>query len=727
MHPVRRPHTNIPATIELTAVSRALRAALFGLLSGGAAQAGAIEAETGTADLALPTVTVTGARGADGSAADGYRVRRSGIAGFSDQDLLDTPSSVKALPSELLLNQKIDTIAGIDRLDASVGSSAASPGWFSSPTIRGFALDNASNFRYNGQTMVNQQASALENKERVEILKGPSALQAGFSAPGGIINYVTRRPDGAAVTDVHLSATQYGNYRVHADVSRRSDDGRFGLRVNAAFEDERSYVRDIDGKRSFLSLAADLRIAPDTLLQFDVEHERRDQNAQPFLERSNGRLLAGFDPRTFLGQSWTRYPTEFNLLSGKLEHAFNEQWSLTLDAGWMKLRRDQNQIWSVANIQPDGTGTVALYYSPDQTREPVNAKLTINGAFATGPLAHQLAFGLQAHEFKSRYGSGFWGNIGTNNIYRPVAIANPNVTVPASALAEQTKERGAFFNDAIGLGDAWTLHLGGRYADRRQMRYNTNTGALTRNYEKTVFTPSAAILFKPAANVAGHVSYIEGLEGGGEAPVGTTNVGAQLAPLVSKQWEAGVKADLAGGLSTEATLFRIEKAAEFTQTNGDGTRTYVQDGLRRHQGLELSLTGRLSRAWTVFASAMLLDAELAKTNLPATEGKRPADTPRQRLAATVEYAPGGPGSWTFSGNWTHTGEREVVAENTGEAAPAYNIFGLGARYQTRIAGTPATLRLNVDNAFNKRYWAYASTYVNAGAPRTASASVALHF
>eukprot|EP01034_Spumella_vulgaris_P036074 gene36073-44489_t len=217
------------------------------------------------AETALPTVVVT-ANGGGGTAEDGYRARQSGIAGFSDQDLLDTPLSVKVLPAQLLANLKIDTIAGIDRLDASVGSSAANPGWFSSPTIRGFTLDNSSNFRYNGMTMINQQATALENKERVEILKGPSALQAGFSAPGGIIHYVTKRPGLADTTQLHLSASQYGNYKAHADVSRRSADGRYGLRLNAAVEDERSYVHGVDGKRSFLSLAADVRIAPGTQL-----------------------------------------------------------------------------------------------------------------------------------------------------------------------------------------------------------------------------------------------------------------------------------------------------------------------------------------------------------------------------------------------------------------------------------------------------------------------------
>lgn len=211
----------------------AVSASLAGLLGCGLAQA------ESAAEAALPTVVVTATAGG-GTAEDGYRARQSGVAGFSDQDLLDTPLSVKVLPSQLLANLKIDTIAGIDRLDASVGSAAANPGWFSAPTIRGFTLDNNSNYRYNGLTMINQQATALENKERVEILKGPSALQAGFSAPGGIIQYVTKRPTAADSTALHLSANEFGNYKVHADLSRRSADGRHGLRVNAAVEDERT-------------------------------------------------------------------------------------------------------------------------------------------------------------------------------------------------------------------------------------------------------------------------------------------------------------------------------------------------------------------------------------------------------------------------------------------------------------------------------------------------------
>jgi outer membrane receptor for ferric coprogen and ferric-rhodotorulic acid len=284
-----------------------------------------------------------------------------------------------------------------------------------------------------------------------------SALQAGFAAPGDLINYVTKRPAAEPVNDLHLSATQDGNAKLHADLSRRSEDGRFGVRLNAALEEERSHVRKIDGDRQFLALAADWRVTPDTLLQMDVEHERRDQTAQPDLFADvNGRLPSGFNPRTFLGQSWATYPTE--------------------------------------------------------------------------------------------------------------------------------------------------------------------------------------------------------------------------------------------------------------------------------DGLEVALTGKLGREWTVFGSAMLLDTELKDTGDPATRGKRPAGVPRHRVALTVEYSPQRLPAWTFAGNWTHTGNRPLDAANTGDFAPAYNVFGFGARYVTRFGGTTATLRVNVDNLFDKHYWAGAQYgQLTAGVPRTVSASASFRF
>lgn len=238
----------------------------------------------------------------------------------------------------------------------------------------GLPLNNWSNYRYNGLMMVNQQGTGLENKARVEILKGLSALQAGFAAPGGLVNYVTKRPAPWPVSNLHLTANQYGNAKAHVDFTRHTDGGGFGVRLNAAWEELRSYIDEADGDRGFISLAADWRVTSNTLFQLDVEHERREQISQPFLIADvNGKIPSDFNPPTFLGQTWASYPTTFTLANGKLEHFLTDQWSLVAEANWVYLDRDQNSIL-LDSIQPNGDATVFLYKSPDQTREPINAR-----------------------------------------------------------------------------------------------------------------------------------------------------------------------------------------------------------------------------------------------------------------------------------------------------------------------------------------------------------------
>ncbi len=681
----------------------------------------------GAADASLPVLptvrVVAGGDRDEGTASQGYVVASATVAGFTRQPLLDTPLSVKVLPAELLANQGVDTIGGLERLDAAITASAHNPGGFSTPSIRGFGLDNWSNYRYNGLTMVNQQATGLENKERVEVLKGLSGLQAGFSAPGGLINLVTKRPAADAISDLSVAGTQFGQTRIHADLSRRTQDGRFGVRVNLAAEEERSYVRQVSGPRRFASLAGDWQVTPTTALQVDVEHERREQRAQPDLVTDvAGRLPRDVDPRTYLGQPWSRYPTQSTILSGRLLQDLAQDWSLTAEVIAMTLERDQKAFY-LSGLQPDGDAQVDLYDSPDQTRKPTTARVLVAGSLQTGALRHELSMGASTYRHRAWWGQGYWGSIGTTNIHRPVAIADPLPVVSASALAREDRESGLFVQDVVAVGDAWRVHLGGRYARREQRSLDTTTGAQTQRYARNVFTPSVALVFKPTATMSAYVSYVQGLEQGGTAPLDTRNRTQQMAPLVSTQWEAGVKMAVAENLSGELAVFRLTKPAEYT--NADNV--YAQDGERRHQGVEAAITGRLTREWTVLGSVMLLDARLRDTGDVATQGKRPAGVPRHRLAAVAEYSPTALPDWTFTGSWTRGGARATDDANLNERAPAYDVFGIGARQELRIGQTPATLWLNVDNVFDRRYWSDVTSSLIAGAPRTVSARLAMRF
>ncbi len=675
-------------------------------------------------EAVLPTVTVT-ANAIQGTAATGYRIKRSSVAGFTDQEILDTPFSVRVLPAELLANQLVKDLDDLGRLDASVTAAYRMPGFHARTEIRGFDVDDGQNYRYNGLPYLRQQQTALENKEQIEILKGLSALQAGFASPGGIVNYVTKRPTADPVNDLHVSLDQHGDTSIHSDISRRSADGRFGVRVNAAAEALRSYVDEARGDRQFISVATDWAMAPDTLLKLDLEHQRRDQVIQLSLWPDvNGKLPRDIDPTTFRGQTWAAYKTEATTANARVEQALGGRWTAILEGNWNATRHPFNEV-GFYNIQPNGDANVDHYRAPDAQRKAATVRSMVTGAFETGGIGHELSFGLTAHRMHALFGGSFYGDIGASNIHHPVRLNDPAPSVAGSRAGFRVEESGAFVQDVLSLGKAWRFHLGGRYADREQ-RFLNATGAQWRPaYSKQVFTPNLAAIFKPSDQVSTYLSYVEGLENGGQAPqTGVTNPGEVMPPLVSRQWETGVKVEFTQRLAGEFALFHINRPAEFVNSS----QTYVQDGSQVHKGIELSLTGKLSGQWTLHGSALVLDAQLRETGDPATQGKRPTSVPRHRLALTAEYAPPALKSWVFSGSWSHTGNRPLNSANTGEFAPAYDVFGAGARLYSQWGGTPVTWRFSVDNLFDKRYFDTSNWgQLIPGAPRTLKVGAEFQF
>lgn len=669
----------------------------------------------------------------DGSAAEGYRVAASSVAGFSSQSIQETPRSVRVISAELIANQLIKDIDGLARLDASVTSAYRPPGFHARAEIRGFDVADGQNYRYNGLAFLRQQQTPLENKERVEILKGLAALQAGFTSPGGIINYVTKRPDADAINDGHFSFDQFGSSLAHADVSRRSADGKLGLRVNAAVESLRSYVEEAQGDRQFVSVAGDWKIAGNTLLQADLEYQKRDQIEQPsFRSNVNGKIPRNFDPTTFLGQKWARYKTENITASGHAEHYFSDTWAVIVDGNYNRTKHPFISI-DISQIQENGDGVASLYRSEGTDREVFSLRPTVQGRIRTGAIQHDLELGASLQKFDAMNGGFFYGQIGMTNIFNPVVLDDPMPVIDGSKAGSSIDEVGVFVNDVVTLTDAWQLHLGGRYADFEQRAYNA-IGDEASRYAKQVFAPNLAVVFKASERFVGYVNYAEGLENGGVAPqqsngMPVTNAGEVKPPLASRQYEIGMKAEFGPRLSGDFALFQIERPSNFI----DSSNTFVQKGEQVNRGIELSLTGRITNAWTLFGSALWLDAELDETGDPTTQGKRPTSVPRQRTAITAEFAPPSLQGWTFSGNWSHTGSRPLDDTNTLEFASAFDVFTLGGRYTTTLSGPNPhpkriTLRGAVENLFDERYYATSNfNQLIAGPPRTISLTAELNF
>jgi iron complex outermembrane receptor protein len=149
------------------------------------------------------------------------------------------------------------------RYDASVSDAYNAVGYAEQFSIRGFALDNNYSYRKDGFAIPGDTQIPLENKERIEVLKGLAGLTAGVATPGGIVNYVTKRPTNTPLRSATVEVSERGTLYGTVDLGGRFDDRRFGYRINAAAADLHSYVRGANGDRQFVSGAFDWQISPD--------------------------------------------------------------------------------------------------------------------------------------------------------------------------------------------------------------------------------------------------------------------------------------------------------------------------------------------------------------------------------------------------------------------------------------------------------------------------------
>jgi iron complex outermembrane receptor protein len=690
-----------------------------------------------TTDDTLPAVNVS----AEQSDTDSSRVHAASITGFTETPLLDTPASVNVVSAAQIKDQQARLLSDIIKNDASIGDNYAPVGYYENIIMRGVALDPASGYRINGLSVAGEQSIALENKEQVEFLNGLAGLQGGVMNAGGMVNYVTKRP--ADVRSVVLGTDSNGSRYVAADIGTLfGEQKQFGVRINAAHEDIHSYVNGSDGYRDFASLAASWAISAKTTLQINGEYQQKSQKSVAGYQLLGGTTVpATVSPSTMLTpQSWAQ-PVKVNSmnLEARLDTEFNEDWR-----GYLQIGRSRTVIddyiafpygsggGSSPYFAANGDFDVYDFRSPDDTRRNDQGRAVLLGKFNTGSIRHDLTVGLDMSRRVVDKSDGISVLVGSDNIYNanPVALAAASDAIPASYRNLDSRQQALFFTDKLTLSERWQLVGGGREVWLKEQTYDS-TGTVTRDTRRNLFLPQLAVIFKPQANLSLYGSYAETLSSGTAASIWDTNYGSTLPPSVARQLETGIKYDLNQDLSLTAALFRLTKAYEYPQPNDDGSLTYVQQGTQVNQGLELGASGKLTRQLQVGVSMALTQAHAHNTGTAAYDGKQLINVPLLRSAVYADYAVAAVPGLNLQGSWLYSGRKSVIRDGSAEVA-AYHIFNAGLRYATRIGGHPTTLRLTIDNLFDKRYWKDAGEYLGdsylfPGAPRVARLSVQYDF
>lgn len=682
-------------------------------------------ATSATADgKALPTVKVNAAR--DSETASPKRVT-AGALGNRRQ--VDTPFSTDVVTTERgkdLLANTANDLFKYDPAVTVVGDNAT--GENSAFAIRGLAVDMLNGVKVDGQNFPSWDTElSLEQFEQVEVLKGLSGFMYGFSTPGGIVNYVLKRPTDDPYRSFSIGYQSAGVFSEKIDLGGRfGNDKRFGYRLNLVNEDGNTAEANGHVRRQVASLALDLRITPDLTWTADAFYQKRKTNGTLFgiyVGSGLGIPDAGKVTRD-LTQPQNFYETEIASFGTGLDYRISDTWRASLKYRFAKENRtNSDSLLYVYNAAGDYQNTL---YAALTRYFYQNVDAMVQGKFNTGPFKHDVVIGASYQTQQSEYDdSEGWNDgysLGTGNLYQSTLLTNDAVHIGENLFRhERTTQTALYASDTVQITPRLSALLGLRYTQFRDRVYNVDQ-SVQADYSANPVTPTGALMFKLDPDTTVYASYVEALQQGGASSNTNVNYPQTFGPLKSKQYEVGLKADHRNW-GANLALFRIDQGYEYTNS----ANVFTQSGTKRYQGIDASGWLQLAADWRLMGGVMWLNAKAVDVDDASVDGKRIYGAPRFTVTGRVEYNPSYLRALTVAFGGKYVGNMAVDAANT-QFVPAYTTWDLSAKYATQVAGKDVTLRAGVNNLFNRRYWTAAwGYYVMPSATRTFVANATLEF
>jgi iron complex outermembrane recepter protein len=672
----------------------------------------------------LPPVSVSATKDTAVAQADTVS---AGALGSRKQ--VDTPFSTHVVTSDEAQDLMASTANELFKYDPAVAAiSENSVSENSILSVRGMPIDTLNSIKVDGQTFPSWDTDlSLEPFEQVELLKGLSGFMYGFGSPGGIINYVLKRPTDDPYRSISIGYKSAGVFSEAVDLGGRfGNDNRFGYRLNLVNEDGNTAEDNGHVRRQVASLAFDFRITPDLTFSADAFYQKRKTNGTLFgLMFGSGLGIPDASTVTHaLTQPQNYYQTEMASFGAGLDYRLSENWHSSLKYRFAKENRTNSDSFlyvsdAAGNYSNTLYGAMTRYFYQ-------NVDAMVQGQFNTGSITHDVVIGAGFETQTSEYSnSEGWNNgffLGNGNLYSSTLLTNDEVNIGSELYRQQrTTQAAVYASDTVRFTSRLSALVGVRYTQYQEHVYDP-TATVTSQYSANPVTPTFALMFKTDPYSTVYASYVESLEQGGSASNLNLNYPDTFGPLKSKQYEVGFKTDHSKW-GANLALFRVDQGYNYTNT----ANIFVQDGTKRYTGVDASGWLALTNEWRVMGGVMWLDTKAVDVDDPTVEGKRVYGAPRFTVTGRVEYNPSYLRPLTLAFGGKYVGNQAVDAANT-QFVPAYVTYDLSGRYETKIAGKDVTFRAGINNLFNRRYWTTAWGYYVAPSPtRTAVASATLQF
>lgn len=628
-----------------------------------------------------------------------YKVDDASGAMRTDTSLLETAQSVTVIPETIIDEQLATTLGEVLINDASLspGSKQRNREVFNA---RGFTLSSSNGYLRDGHQHWSHYQQPIETLSRVEVVKGPSSVLYGQSAPGGLVNMVTKKPTSSSLLDISADADQNGSTRFMLDAGGNIVENLNyrGVLVKQDVVFEREYANGDNRERDrFLGyLALDYAITEDLIVNvyYDQTDDKTGLDTGAWLN-SNGEVIG--DKDYIYDFSWAFTDIRVNNFGTKIDYHLTNDWQMTFGYNEQTFER---QRFESAPRKPSDYVVGDSYQSRPYDRfddwQFKTMYFDVKGEFNTGSIRHNLLVGVNSLDYY--YGQLRVKAASVDYIPGGTEPSRPDITYKTddTLYTSEYDFYGIYLQDLITFNDKWQVSVGGRFDKQNKEGADSES-----------FVPKFGVLFHPISDATIYLSYAEGFEPQRSETLNDEtdkNHGMKLDAVTSEQIELGLKWQVSDRLMIDTAVFDIEKSgvlvSESLVDDPNFDTITTQAGLQRHKGFEASAQGAVTDTLFLMASTMYLDAQYERDS--NYEGKTPVDAPKWSASLWSRYEM--TESLALNAGLIYQGERFADANNT-ITKDAYYRLDLGATFSTQIAGQDTDFRFNIENALDEDYLA----------------------
>jgi catecholate siderophore receptor len=680
----------------------------------------------------------------------GVYANSTSVATKTNTPLINIPQSLTVVTQQTLKDQNPPSLTEVTRYIPGVAVHQGE-GNRDELVIRG--VDSSANFFVNGFRDDVQIFRDIYNTQSIEVLRGPSALTFGRGSGGGLVNRTLKEADGNSIYETTLQTGSYGDRRVSVDAGQAINQN-VAARLNAFYESSDTF-RDF-GKleRYGINPTATFKVDDDTKVKLSYEYYHDDRTADrgnpsqalpavpgapagatrfnpttPFAP--NGDLTAFFGSPT-LNLARANVQT----VMGVIEHDFGNGLTVknsTLFASYQKFYQ---------NVYP-GNGALAGAVDPTDTffnRAAYQHTTNRDNLFNQTDFVYKTALGSTFHTFA--FGTEFGRQAGIDvrntggfpiapaaagNFVCPagnggVVVGGLSNTVCSSPLnptyfgpvvflhnAFQTDSNSkytalidsGYLRDTIDVNPWLQLIAGVRFDHFDLTALDMNAG-IQRGRIDDKASPQAAVIVKPRENLSIYAAYsVSYLPASGDQFSSLNPGTAILEPQGFENKEVGVKWNILPKLLFTAAAYQLDRTnVPIADPNNPGF--FLPSGSHKIRGIETALTGYIMPDWQATLGYAFTDARItSNTSATVVAGNRVQLVPYNQVSLWNKYQIDprwgvGLGVIYFSDSYASSDDTVKLPGFVRVDAAVYAKIDETWRVQ-----------LNIENIFNKGYWASA--------------------